>query len=147
MLKILVVLFLLVLSLYTGLFMRAKIEDVKITDNIVDILLIPMYIMVLPIYLIILPFGVWNILKDDKFFKRKIHLLVFLLIFIYALYKLIFYMLFFKFESITRVFFTYLRYKEKTYQKNIRPKVWEGITKYIGNELTQDKLIKRYAAS
>ena len=42
MLKILVVLFLLVLSLYTGLFMRAKIEDVKITDNIVDILLIPM---------------------------------------------------------------------------------------------------------
>jgi len=84
------------LSSYIGLFIRAKIEGVKIYKNIFDILSLSM--------------------------------------------------IFFKFESLIKIFFISLKYKEKTYQKKVKSKVGEKFANYIGSELTQNKLMKKYAA-
>nr|DAM54801.1 MAG TPA: hypothetical protein [Caudoviricetes sp.] len=133
------------LSSYIGLFIRAKIEGVKIYKNFFDILSLPLYIIILPIYLIILPFWVWGILKNDKDFHLKLKI-IFVLVFTYVIYKLSFSMIFFKFESLIKIFFISLKYKEKTYQKKVKSKVGEKFANYIGSELTQNKLMKKYAA-
>ena len=143
--KIMILVFMfIILSCYLGLFIRLKIEGLKIKYHIFEIIFFPLYIFIIPIYLILLPFFVWNTLKKDKKFKLTFKI-IFVMIFTYVVYKLFFSTVFFKFDSFIKIFLIRLKYKEKSYSTNIKSKVGDKFANYISMELRQDKLMNKYA--
>ncbi len=140
---ILIIILFILISSYTGLFIRAQMEGIKISKHLKDIFLFPFYIIILPIYLIVLPCVIWNILKEDKKIQVKTNILI-LLLFTYAVYKVLFTSIVYKFEGVVSVFFIQLKYNEKYYKKKFKSGVVNSFAKYIGIELAGDKLIKKY---
>lgn len=143
---ILMVILFIFISSYIGLFIRAQIEEIRISKHLIDIFTFPFYIFFLPVFLIILPYMVWSVSKEDKKISKKTGILM--LFFIYLVYKEAITSIVYKSEGLISIFFMQLKYKEKYeekyYKKRIKLRIANSFVKYIGIGLAENKLIKKY---